>query len=108
MASWCPCLRSAIGKRPVAPAACLLLSASEAANGRAGPVSIRSGRRQVEQTPGPSPQPRTIILGAGRAILEQMAGIDAGGQQCVALQVSGLSIGVGGNAHVADKHVRTR
>ena len=38
--------------------------------------------------------------------VEQMARIDASCQQRIALQVGGLAIIVGGDAHVADEHVR--
>ena len=39
-------------------------------------------------------------------ILEQVAHVDAGRQQRVALKVGGLAVIVGRYAHVADKHVR--
>ena len=44
--------------------------------------------------------------GAANTILEQMSFVDPAGEERVSLQVQGLAITVGGDAHIADQHVR--
>ncbi len=51
-------------------------------------------------------QPRPVVAGAGRLVLVQIAAVHAGGGQGVALEIDGLAVIGGGDAHVADKHVR--
>ncbi len=51
-------------------------------------------------------QARSVVLGAGGVILEQLPGIDASGQQRIALQVRALPVGVRRHAHVANQHER--
>ena len=49
---------------------------------------------------------RAIVLAAADVIVEQLALIDPGGKKRVALKVQHLAVIVGGNAHIADQHVR--
>src|SRR5688572_22788285 len=51
-------------------------------------------------------QARPAVFGTGRAVLKYVAHIDTGGHQRVTLQVGGLAIIGGRDAHVADEHVR--
>jgi hypothetical protein len=51
-------------------------------------------------------QPRSIVLGAGGVIFEQVPAVNARGQQRVALEIRGLSIRLGRDAHVANQHER--
>jgi len=51
-------------------------------------------------------QARSVVLRAGRVVLEQLSSIDASGQQGIALQVRALPIGVRRHAHVANQHRR--
>src|SRR3982750_821564 len=51
-------------------------------------------------------QAKPVIFSAGGVVLEQVTHVDAGRQQRVSLQVGGLAIMVGGDAHIADEHVR--
>jgi hypothetical protein len=51
-------------------------------------------------------QPGTVTAASSRVILEQVALIDPGGEQRVTLQVHDLPVTAGGDAHVADQHVR--
>src|SRR5215210_2312211 len=51
-------------------------------------------------------QARPAVFGAGRAVLKYVARIDTGRHKRVTLQVGGLAIIGGRDAHVADKHVR--
>ena len=51
-------------------------------------------------------QPGTVATASSRAILEQVALIDPGGEQRVTLQVHDLAATAGGDAHVAHQHVR--
>jgi hypothetical protein len=51
-------------------------------------------------------QARSVVLRAGRVVLEQLSSIDASGQQGIALQVGALPIGVRRHAHVANQHER--
>jgi hypothetical protein len=39
-------------------------------------------------------------------VLEQVAFVDAGVQQCIALKIQHLPVAVRGDPHVADQHVR--
>lgn len=50
-------------------------------------------------------QAGSIITGAGRLVLEQVSGVDAGTNQGVALQRRVLPVIVGRDTHIADKHV---
>jgi hypothetical protein len=47
-----------------------------------------------------------LAVVAADPVLEYVALIDPGGKERIPLQIKGLSIAVGGNAHIADKHVR--
>ena len=51
-------------------------------------------------------QPGAVATAAACPVFEQVALVDAGREQCVTLQVHDLSVTIGGNAHVADQHVR--
>jgi hypothetical protein len=51
-------------------------------------------------------QASTITTAPGDPILEEVTRINTGGQQCITLQVENLAITTGGDAHVADQHVR--
>ncbi len=51
-------------------------------------------------------QAGTIAATAAGPILEQVPLVDAGGEERVTLQVQHLPVAVGGDAHVADQHVR--
>jgi hypothetical protein len=51
-------------------------------------------------------QPRPIVLRAGGVIFEQVPAVNACRQQRVALQIRGLSIRLGRDAHVPDQHRR--
>jgi len=51
-------------------------------------------------------QAQPIIACAGRAVLMQMAVIDAGKEERIALQVNGLALVSGRDPHVTDQHVR--
>ena len=53
-----------------------------------------------------SRQTGAISPSAAGVILEQMAFIHPGSQECVALQVQNLPVSVRGYAHIADNHVR--
>jgi hypothetical protein len=44
--------------------------------------------------------------GAADTIFEQMSFVDPAGEERISLQVQGLAITVGGDAHIADEHVR--
>lgn len=47
-----------------------------------------------------------VIARARRPILVQVTFVDAGGEECISLQVYRLALVGGGDTHVADQHVR--
>jgi len=79
----------------------------EMGKGAAQPVQLPDeqhiAKAEVRQT---RLQAQPVIACAGRAILMQMAVIDTGEEECIALQVNGLALVSGRDPHVTDQHVR--
>ena len=51
-------------------------------------------------------QTSTVNTASGDPVFKQVAFVDPGGEKRVTLQVQNLAVAVGGDAHVADQHVR--
>ena len=71
----------------------------------------RSSFQTTRQSPGRDESKRLGQAGSVAAtttgsILKQVTLVDTGGEERVALQVQHLTVALGGDAHVADQHVR--